>query len=203
MGENYGPLSYIDSSERSVTLEEDGTFTVGSASFASRDNIIDFDEAALDAAITAVGGSTEVVTPNYELNEWDDVVTAQPQSNTLNNVTTDSLNTSSNQNTGSLNTNTNNSGSGLQNPIKGGVSTVPGLLNLIINSLIIPIGGVIVVFMIIYTGFLFVLARGDESALTKAKSSLVHTAIGAAIILGAFALSAIIESVLGQITDAI
>jgi hypothetical protein len=92
---------------------------------------------------------------------------------------------------------------GLKNPLKGGIDTVPELLNLIIKTLIIPIGGVVVVFMIIYTGFLFVMAQGNEAKLTKAKSTLVNTVIGAAIILGAYAISVIIQSVLIEITDVI
>jgi len=91
----------------------------------------------------------------------------------------------------------------ISNPLKSGTDTVPKLLELIIKSFIVPIGGVIVTFMFIYTGFLFVMAQGNEQKITTAKETLKNTIIGAAIVLGAFAISVIISTTLGQISDAI
>lgn len=91
----------------------------------------------------------------------------------------------------------------LKNPLKSEADSIPELLELIIQNLVIPIGGVIVVFMIIYTGFLFVIAQGNPEKIKKAKESLLYTVIGAAIILGAFAISVIIRTTLGEITTAI
>lgn len=45
----------------------------------------------------------------------------------------------------------------------------------------------VVVIFIIYAGFLFVSARGSEQQITKAKSVLTWTVIGAILIVGAWA----------------
>lgn len=42
---------------------------------------------------------------------------------------------------------------------------------------------------IVYSGFLFVLARGNESQLTRAKKNFLYVMIGAVLILGAWLLS--------------
>ena len=47
---------------------------------------------------------------------------------------------------------------------------------------------------IIYSGFLFVAARGNSEKLTKAKDTLLYTIIGAAILLGAWAIATMISS---------
>lgn len=54
-----------------------------------------------------------------------------------------------------------------------------------ILKVVIQIGYVVVVFFIVYCGFLFVKARGNESELATAKTAFLWTVVGAAIILGA------------------
>lgn len=52
----------------------------------------------------------------------------------------------------------------------------------------------VVIIFIIYAGFLFVSARGNEQQITKAKSVLTWTVIGAILIVGAWAFAtAIVE----------
>lgn len=91
----------------------------------------------------------------------------------------------------------------IDNPLKTGVDTIPELLVLIINEFVLPIGGVIVTFMFIYTGFLFVMAQGNSTKIEDAKKTLIHTVIGAAIVLGALSISVIIQATVKQITDVI
>jgi len=93
-------------------------------------------------------------------------------------------------------------GGGIQNPL-GKINSLPDLLVLIINKFVLPIGGIIVTFMLIYTGFKFVMAQGDPGELTKAKQSLVNTLIGAAIVLGALSISLIIQATINEIITAI
>jgi len=57
---------------------------------------------------------------------------------------------------------------------------------------IVQIGTMVAVFFVIYAGFLFVTASGDETKLTTAKSTLMWTLIGAVILIGAQALSEVI-----------
>ena len=52
----------------------------------------------------------------------------------------------------------------------------------------------IVVIFLIYSGFLFVSARGNEQQLEKAKKTFYWTIVGAAVVVGAYALaSAIVD----------
>ncbi len=56
----------------------------------------------------------------------------------------------------------------------------------------------LVALAIIYSGFLFVAARGNPESLNKAKSALLYSVIGAAILLGAWAIAKLIkETVIG------
>jgi len=67
-------------------------------------------------------------------------------------------------------------------------------------DVIIKIGFPVVVLAIIWTGFLFVKAQGDETGLKEAKRAFFWTVIGALIILGAAALSALIKGTVDEIT---
>lgn len=70
----------------------------------------------------------------------------------------------------------------LLNPLK--VDSIEKLLQLILDILLI-FAVPIIVFFIIYSGFLFVTAQGNEEQLKKAKNALLWTVIGAVILLGA------------------
>ncbi len=59
---------------------------------------------------------------------------------------------------------------------------------------VLKIGIPIVALAIIYCGFLFVAARGNSEKLTKAKGALLYTLIGAAILLGSWAIANLISS---------
>lgn len=86
---------------------------------------------------------------------------------------------------------------GLTNPIKS--NSFEELLNNIIGNIILPLGIPIVALMIIYTGFMFISARGDKSKLEEAKKALSGTLIGAAIVLGAYAITAVIKATVGAL----
>ena len=63
-------------------------------------------------------------------------------------------------------------------------------------------GTIIVVLAIIYSGFLFVKAQGNDEELTKAKDTFKNVMIGAAILLGAWAIAQIIQATINAITAA-
>jgi Type IV secretion system pilin len=63
------------------------------------------------------------------------------------------------------------------------------------------IGGVFVVIGIIYSGFLFVSARGNAEELGKAKRAITYTVIGAALVLGAWAFSVGIANTINTIVN--
>jgi flagellar biosynthesis protein FlhB len=63
------------------------------------------------------------------------------------------------------------------------------------------IGSIFVVLGFVYTGFLFVKARGNAEELQVAKRSFVYTVIGAAIVLGAWAFALAIADTVKSITS--
>lgn len=74
----------------------------------------------------------------------------------------------------------------LCNPIK--VSTFADFIATVLN-IVFVVGVPIVAFFLIYSGFLFVIARGNEEALATAKRNFLFTVIGAALLLGAWVLA--------------
>lgn len=78
------------------------------------------------------------------------------------------------------------------NPIPK-ITSVPGLIHDILVG-VLRIGIPFVALAIIYSGFLFVAARGNSEKLNKAKDSLVYTVIGAAILLGSWGIAEMISN---------
>ena len=62
------------------------------------------------------------------------------------------------------------------------------------------LGFFIAIFFVIYSGFLFVTAQGNEEKITEARNNFKWTIIGVAILLGAQALAYIVEATVNQIT---
>ncbi len=58
---------------------------------------------------------------------------------------------------------------------------------------VLKIGIPVIALAIVYCGFLFVGARGNSEKLGKAKSALLYTLIGAAILLGSWAIAMLIS----------
>lgn len=80
------------------------------------------------------------------------------------------------------------------NPLaNSGINSIPDLIKTFLDG-VLKIGIPIVALAIIYSGFLFVFARGNSEKLGKAKDSLLYTIIGAAILLGSWAIAKMISS---------
>lgn len=86
----------------------------------------------------------------------------------------------------------------LKNPFKGG-DTIQAFFKTIIRDIVFPIGGVIAVLAFIWSGFLFVKAQGNDAKLTEAKKALLYTAIGTAILLGAWVIMEVITGTINQL----
>lgn len=89
-----------------------------------------------------------------------------------------------------------------ENPITyGGITNIPCFL-LAVVDLIFLVGMPIIVLFIIYSGFLFLSAHGNESQIAKARSATMWCIIGAVILLAskaiAMAIQATVLSVGGQ-----
>ena len=78
----------------------------------------------------------------------------------------------------------------INNPIS--VNNINDFIKVILVG-VIKIGIPIVALAIIYSGFLFVSAQGNPEKLKEAKRALMYTLIGAAILLGSWAIAQIIS----------
>ena len=78
------------------------------------------------------------------------------------------------------------------NPVPS-ITNVPGLIQTILTG-VLKVGIPVVALAIIYCGFLFVKARGNPEELGKAKDALLYTIIGAAILLGSWAIAQMISA---------
>ncbi len=80
------------------------------------------------------------------------------------------------------------------NPLASrGINDIPGFIKALLEG-VLKIGIPIIALAIIYCGFLFVAARGNSEKLTKAKDALLYTLIGAAILLGSWAIAQMISA---------
>jgi hypothetical protein len=77
----------------------------------------------------------------------------------------------------------------IANPLHS--QTITDLIKTILEG-VVKIGMPIIVLAVIYCGFLFVYARGKPEAIKKAKDALLYTLIGAAILLGSWAIAQLI-----------
>lgn len=84
----------------------------------------------------------------------------------------------------------------IDNPL--GNATLLGILELIINGIIF-IATPVIVLMVIYAGFLFVWAQGNPERLNDAKNAITYALLGALVLLGAHAISALIRGTIAQI----
>lgn len=75
----------------------------------------------------------------------------------------------------------------LVNPLGSGV----GLMELLTKILkfVIQIGTIVVIFMLVYVGYLFVAAQGKEEKIREARNALLWTIVGALILLGSEAIA--------------
>ncbi|MEX0918605.1 MAG: TrbC/VirB2 family protein [Candidatus Paceibacterota bacterium] len=68
-----------------------------------------------------------------------------------------------------------------------------------ILSIVVQVGMPVIALGIIYSGFLFVTAGGNDTNLIKAKKTFLWVIVGAAIVLGAFVISSAIRGTIGQL----
>ncbi len=66
-------------------------------------------------------------------------------------------------------------------------------------DVVVEFGAIIVVFFLVYAGFLFVKAQGNESEISKAKETFFWVIVGGMIVLGAHVLSRVIQNTVNQI----
>lgn len=92
----------------------------------------------------------------------------------------------------------------LINPLNSGNCTPNGtclmeFLNKILDF-VVQIGAIAVILMLVYVGYLFVIAQGEPGKISEARNALLWTVIGALILLGAKAISVGIQSTVQAIS---
>jgi hypothetical protein len=88
----------------------------------------------------------------------------------------------------------------IANPLGSNITDLPTFINVIV-SFVLLIAIPIIVLAVIYAGFLFVTAQGNSEKLKKAKTTLLYTLIGAALLLGSFIIAKAIQGTVSQITS--
>jgi TrbC/VIRB2 family. len=81
----------------------------------------------------------------------------------------------------------------------GGDCNLITFINVVVDKVVLPIGGIVAVLAFIWSGFMFVTAQGDEKKIGDARNALWYTAIGTAILLGARVLTAVLENTLKSV----
>ena len=94
-----------------------------------------------------------------------------------------------------------NSGAGgsaqLSNPLQ--FNSISGVLYAILDVLLI-LAVPVIIFFIVYAGFLYVTAQGNATKIQDANRALTYALIGGVIVLGARVIGSIIQSTVGSIT---
>lgn len=70
-----------------------------------------------------------------------------------------------------------------------------------ILAVVMVIAVPIIIFFLVYAGFLYVTAQGNSEQVSKATRALTYAIIGGLIILGAEALSVIIQNIVGEFSS--
>lgn len=87
------------------------------------------------------------------------------------------------------------------NPLGNGNDDLFALVNAVLDG-VMKLGAILAVLAIIYSGFLFVTAGGDEGKIKTAKLVLLYTVIGAAILLGAKVIATVIQNTVTTVGNA-
>ncbi|MEK7088603.1 MAG: hypothetical protein AAB913_00550 [Patescibacteria group bacterium] len=77
------------------------------------------------------------------------------------------------------------------NPLGTKTTTINDFIKILLEGAI-KIGMPVITLAVIYSGFLFVSAQGKPESIKKAKDALLYTLIGAAILLGSWAIAQLI-----------
>ncbi len=90
----------------------------------------------------------------------------------------------------------------ISNPLGGNVNSLPAFFSAIV-SVVIQLGTIIAVLAIMYGGFLYVTAQGDEEKLGKAYKTITWALVGTAILLGARTIMAAVTDTVKQLGSGI
>lgn len=87
----------------------------------------------------------------------------------------------------------------LKNPLSDSYSSIPQFISGALKVMVMVALPIITLFMV-YSGFLFVFAQGNQEQLAKAKTNFVYVVIGSILILGAWVFASLIGGTISQLT---
>jgi hypothetical protein len=87
----------------------------------------------------------------------------------------------------------------LKNPLSDNYSSIPQFISGALKVMVMVALPIITLFMV-YSGFLFVFAQGNQEQLAKAKTNFVYVIIGSILILGAWVFASLIGGTISQLT---
>lgn len=89
----------------------------------------------------------------------------------------------------------------LKNPLAPGLDSFPKIFAAVYNGIVLPVAVPFIAMMIMYSGFLFVVARksGSTDGITKAKTTFQWTIVGALLLLGGFVIANALQGTLCQL----
>jgi hypothetical protein len=87
-----------------------------------------------------------------------------------------------------------------ENPFTQG-DTLYELAETIVNKIVLPVGGVLAVLSFIYSGFLYVTAQGSDTKIKSAHLALLYTAVGTAVLLGAWVFTNVIKNTVNSLVS--
>ena len=87
------------------------------------------------------------------------------------------------------------------NPLKSDYRSIAGFTEGFLKAVVFILFPIAVVF-VVYSGFLFISAQGNSDDLSKAKRNFFWTIIGVGLLLGAWALAALIKGTIDPILGA-
>lgn len=88
----------------------------------------------------------------------------------------------------------------LKNPFSVG-NDLFKLMEALVNKVVLPIGGVLCVLGFIYAGFMYVTAGGNSTKIGDANRALLYSAVGTAILLGAWVIASVIRNTINALTS--
>ena len=88
----------------------------------------------------------------------------------------------------------------LNSPLNPSISSIPAFISTALKVLVMVALPIISLF-IVYSGFMFVIARGNESMLSEAKKNFFFVIVGSILILGAWVIATLIGGTVAQLTN--
>ena len=83
--------------------------------------------------------------------------------------------------------------------VGNGITTIPSFIQAALG-IVVKVGIPVASIFIIFSGFQFITAEGNESKLTAAKKSLFYSCIGFGVLVGAWLLATVIQGTITSIT---